>query len=414
MAKNNAGLHDARGSECFVENCESFCSDIFAKSHCNLCKCRACTFCQARLRAPLSAAQREKQAMLDQVVRRAWGRELNSTWCSRALMQSPTHLFHHMWAAASWAPMETGSPACWDVHREAPNRQLSPVHFFRETESGAHCSQNWYEGHVGSFGRAEHLPQFNSPAPALLGYDESIHQFCAAKIKNKASRAKSCSVELDGPGMLRHGPRCCNAANFNILNLLSQRVPCALLQPISHLPLGAHLRDNDLSCSSARTLKPLWGSIESCADNLCRNLEWQVCAVLGKLPGQRPGDRSIRFANAPLELDVEPISRASTWRGSGASARLIAQQRKCEPNVRSASTSGTASNGTLPQKPAFKLADIFHLEVCLFNQICTNGHLIFRLKVGEAFVCTFSHERFAALANVLLNFSHGSAAKCGH
>lgn len=315
----------------------------------------------------MSGAQREQQLLLDQAERRGRGRELNATWCSKALMRTPRHLFHRMWAAASWAPMEQGAPACWEVHRDAPHRRLSPAQFFRQTESGAHCQTNWYEGHSGTLGHPGYLPQFAAPAPALLGYDAGIHQYCAAAALPGASRDESCGA--DGPaGKLLRVARCCTMANFNILNMISQRVPY----------------------------------------NLCRNLEWQVCAVLGKLPGQPAGDRSIRFANAPLELEVEPISSRS---GSGPGARQA--RRRCDLNATN-TTRNAAGNSTVVYKPgyAYSLSDIFHLELCMFNQICTNGHEIFNLKVGEAFVCNFSHERFTALANVLLNVSARNA-KCG-
>ena len=37
--------------------------------------------------------------------------------------------------------------------------------------------------------------------------------------------------------------------------------------------------------------------------NLCRNFEWQLCAAMGKLPGQ--GSTMIRFAVAPRGLQID-------------------------------------------------------------------------------------------------------------
>ena len=48
--------------------------------------------------------------------------------------------------------------------------------------------------------------------------------------------------------------------------------------------------------------------------NLCRNLEWQVCAAKGKLPGQ--GGRGIRFAIEPGRLDTDgdkPFAQCGGW-----------------------------------------------------------------------------------------------------
>ena len=45
--------------------------------------------------------------------------------------------------------------------------------------------------------------------------------------------------------------------------------------------------------------------------------------------------------------------------------------------------------------------DIFFLEVCLFNQMCTNGADLFALQAGEAFHCDFSAERVHELEQIL-------------
>ena len=46
--------------------------------------------------------------------------------------------------------------------------------------------------------------------------------------------------------------------------------------------------------------------------------------------------------------------------------------------------------------------DIFFLEVCLFNQICSNGHELFRLQIGQHWQCHFDEERFDELRRILL------------
>jgi len=61
--------------------------------------------------------------------------------------------------------------------------------FFEEASSGAHCGMNWYEGSGEAHGQFA-----QARAPALLGFDNDIHQFC------------------------QHN---CDAHNLNILNLFS-------------------------------------------------------------------------------------------------------------------------------------------------------------------------------------------------
>jgi|EP00966_Prymnesium_polylepis_P219264 hypothetical protein len=49
--------------------------------------------------------------------------------------------------------------------------------------------------------------------------------------------------------------------------------------------------------------------------NLCRNLEWMVCATQGKLPGQ--GGKTLRFAHVPSALKVmggKPLGQCGGWR----------------------------------------------------------------------------------------------------
>ena len=100
--------------------------------------------------------------------------------------------------------------------------------YFDDVRRGAACNTNWYEGNSGDLGRQDKLPQFPSSAPALLGFDETIDQFCQAR---------------GGSG--DHAWACIKAS-LNILSLYGDRVPY----------------------------------------NICRNLEWQVCAAKGLLPGQ--------------------------------------------------------------------------------------------------------------------------------
>ena len=323
------------------EMCDDFCSATFSRTHCSFCKCRSCTFCKP------------SNATVMRAERRIRGRELSASWCEDALMKRPNHLFRRMWAAESWAPMEPGKPACWERRRDAPHRRLKPRSYFAQAENGTFCKTNWYEGHAGPLGEPGHVPKFGGqPAPALLGYDDGIFDACAAAVARQATAgtlsasSRSSPCRRDRPG---HVARCCLAAGLNILNMVGHRVPY----------------------------------------NLCRNFEWQLCAISGALPGQP--DRTIRFANAPRSLDVEPLARQESR----------SERAQCERAKRQAQVV-TAAGQSGGRKNGYSLPDIFHLEVCLYNQVCTNGHRLFDLAVGEPFVCDFSHARFDALQQVLL------------
>lgn len=65
--------------------------------------------------------------------------------------------------------------------------------------------------------------------------------------------------------------------------------------------------------------------------------------------------------------------------------------------------------GYKPSKPpaggAYGYAnwDIYYLEVCIFNHLCTNGKEMFSINPGGLFTCNFSRERFASLQSMLLS-----------
>ena len=131
----------------------------------------------------------------------------------------------------------------------------------------------------------------------------------------------------------------CTRANLNILNLIAGRVPY----------------------------------------NICRNLEWQVCASQGQVPGQ--GGRRIRFSFAPQDMNPDLI------RGHNLG--------KC----------GGWHPAKVPTGGVFGYTndDIFFLEVCLFNEMCSNTDALFNVRSGEDFVCEFSTAGFAQLQALLLS-----------
>ena len=95
--------------------------------------------------------------------------------------------------------------------------------------------------------------------------------------------------------------------------------------------------------------------------NICRNLEWQTCAAQGKLPGQ--GGSAIKFAKAPHTLELVRNNRLGVCSG-------WVPARKPEGGIYGYATD-----------------DIFYLETCMYSQMCSNGHDIFRLEEGERFNC---------------------------
>jgi len=156
----------------------------------------------------------------------------------------------------------------------------------------------------------------------VLGFDESIDDYCQ---RNRG--------HVDYSGQY-HAHYCVNS-NLNILSLFSDRVPY----------------------------------------NTCRNLEWQICAAQGLVPGQ--GDSGIVFAHAPNKLNYEG-SRLAHCKG-----------------YRPDNLPKDCSDG------GFATDSIFFLEVCVFNQLCANAHELWRLEVGEPFYCDLRTKYFYQLREML-------------
>jgi len=233
------------------------------------------------------------------------------------MLRDPQHIFRRMWAAEPWGEMSE-SPPCWTRVRDSWWGYQSTSKYFDDLESGTHCFSNWYEGNEGRLGRRG--PLFGATdAPAVLGFDEDIDNFCRV-----------------GQGCNGHA-QCCVDHGFNILSLYGDRVPY----------------------------------------NICRNLEWQVCATQGKLLGQ--STRTIKFARSPKSLAPD-----------GSTGKTLGRCKGWVPH-------------DLPKGGIFGYAtdDIFYLEVCLFNQLCKNGDDLFRLNQGDPFVCDLDPKRLRELEGIL-------------
>lgn len=109
--------------------------------------------------------------------------------------------------------------------------------------------------------------------------------------------------------------------------------------------------------------------------NTCRNLEWQVCAAKGALPGQQ--GRDIYFAHAPGALEPfrgpHPIGSCTGYHPAGCGKR------------------GYASS------------DIYYLEICMYSAMCSNRDALFGLRVGQAWQCDMDYEGFKRLRDMVLD-----------
>ena len=210
-----------------------------------------------------------------------------------------------------------GAAACWDDFEA----------FWDSVKQGGSCSRNWYTGNPGSLGAIYGGPtkSFVEPhftamtAPALLGFDENIDDYCLEH----------------GDGFGSHAERCIRA-NVNILSLYGDQIPY----------------------------------------NICRNVEWQTCAATGRLPGQGEGrgGNVLRFAKAPRNLQPHKGDRVI--------------------------------GGCYGYHPAgcmlgYSSSDIFFLEACYYDQICSNSHQLWMLEDGQDWICQFDEVGFGELVGWL-------------
>lgn len=147
--------------------------------------------------------------------------------------------------------------------------------------------------------------------------------------------------------------------------------------------------------------------------NSCRTLEWQVCAALGKLPGQR--SRKILFATAPGSLDPGPKSRQPFGQCGGRHGELRGDDCKqggfgsVDVYARAIRMLCLPCAASLWRGPQLTLAHgraprcrRFYLELCIYNQICANGAELFQLARGKSWECQLSAARLVRLKEMLM------------
>lgn len=212
--------------------------------------------------------------------------------------------FMRLWGARAWHYRSPDEAGCWEG--------LGGEQFFSSLLSNDYyCNRNWMEGAIGD---SNIRPSFTRPAPALLGFESTIWEYCSAMVGKSNS----------GFSQRELAERCVRANN-NILRIVS----------------GS------------------WGW------TMCQNFAWQVCAALGRLPGQQ--GRSLRFATAPKALTLEEWYHPTSWPCEGS--------KSC-PEGR------------------FAVGDVFFAELAVFRAICENANELFVVERGQLTACLIDEEAY--------------------
>ena len=237
-----------------------------------------------------------------------------SPWCDTfdRLLQDGTAKFFAMWGPAY--RISRGAGGCWGWQGTGAHQ------FFDDALEGRTCDRNWLEG---AWGYHEDRP-FHSPSRALFGFDESIVELCSSLL--------GLDPWAGNEDLNRKLADRCRRAKRNVLRLMT----------------GS------------------W--------TMCQNLQWQLCALQGKLPGQ--GGKAISFATRPQDLQLE------WWENPTTHPTYPCSGGQCDPG-------------------AFTVGDVFFAEVMIMYTVCKNGQQIFELAVDESFHCHLDRERYWDLANRL-------------
>lgn len=97
---------------------------------------------------------------------------------------------------------------------------------------------------------------------------------------------------------------------------------------------------------------------------------WQTCAAKGLLHGQG-SKRQMRFSIAPKDLDV----------------RLF-------DNPPKGCVNGGCDRG-------YAVSDVYYAEICVLSHICSNRDALFKLNVGDLFVCSLDESAYRGLQQLL-------------
>ncbi|EOD15514.1 hypothetical protein EMIHUDRAFT_245775 [Emiliania huxleyi CCMP1516] len=90
---------------------------------------------------------------------------------AKAALADAGSAFHELWGRTGWERQAAPAPLCWSPSTSA--------YFDGVRAAGADsCDANWFTAGSGDLASPAGRPSFSAPAPAVLGYDASIFDFC--------------------------------------------------------------------------------------------------------------------------------------------------------------------------------------------------------------------------------------------
>lgn len=224
-----------------------------------------------------------------------------------SMLANRSHVFRSFWGAP-WLRMY---PLCM------PLKPMLMEAWVAEMEAGLTCGRNWFAGSPAGCADQSVLPAFTRPAPAAIGFDDPLAERCADKLKPAAPAGRG------------DHKRVCIERNYNVLSLFS----------------------------------------DAPSYDVCRNLEWLVCAAKGALPGQQ--GEGIIADPPPQSVGLDVLWKQSMLRGAAG---------RYSPSA------------------------IYPLEVCALSALCSNREELFQLRAEEQFRCRLAP---GALGRLVFQMAEG-------
>lgn len=151
--------------------------------------------------------------------------------CSAELADAGS-AFHELWGRTGWERQAAPAPLCWSPSTSA--------YFDGVRAAGADsCDANWFTAGSGDLASPAGRPSFSAPAPAVLGYDASIFDFCTQQDVSGGGGGGGGSWQADLVAR-------CVGANLNALRVLRGWNMCLNFRwPVCRSTFGQGLQRTD-------------------------------------------------------------------------------------------------------------------------------------------------------------------------
>ena len=247
--------------------------------------------------------------------------------CSAELADAGSAL-HELFGRTGWERQAAPAPLCWSPPTSA--------YFDGVRAAGADsCDANWFTAGSGDLASPAGRPSFSAPAPAVLGYDASIFDFCTQQDVSGGGGGGGGSWQADVVAR-------CVGANLNALRVLRGWNMCLNFRwLVCRSTFGQGLQRTD---QGRHAHTHTHGNVDSSA-----TVTGGSCAPLaGSCPARRCGPSSSlpparATCRSSVHTSAERGAAASEARARATTRRSTSSSRRCALSPPSAQTAASSS-----------------------------------------------------------------------